>query len=70
MTKEIKDEDKKETEVKETPAPKNLSKQVTSSKTIDFPSFQWGIHEGEIRELPEDEEAQKVILSNAYITKI
>jgi hypothetical protein len=43
---------------------------VTSGKTIDFPALDWGIHAGETRELPEDEAAQKTILSTTFITLV
>jgi len=42
---------------------------VTSSKTIDFPSLGWGINAGEVADLPDDKEAQELILQNAHITK-
>ena len=41
---------------------------VTSIKTIDFPSLNWGIHAGEKMVLPVEEEAQKIILQNKYIS--
>lgn len=43
---------------------------VTSTQTIDFPSFGWGIHAGEERELPENADARKEILSNPHISVI
>lgn len=43
-------------------------KMVTSTKTIDFPSLNWGITAGEERELPSDPEAQERILSNHFIS--
>ena len=46
------------------------SKTVTSSKTLDFPSLGWGIHAGEIRDLPADKDAADLILKNHYITVI
>lgn len=46
------------------------SKMVTSTKTVDFPSLGWGIHAGEIRELPVDGVAQKIILEKEFITLI
>lgn len=42
---------------------------VTSDVTIDFTGG-WGIHAGEIRELPEDQEQRENILSNDHITII
>ena len=53
-----------------TPAAKTPAKPVivTSTKTIDFPSLNWGIHEGEERELPVDVQAQQTILASEYIT--
>lgn len=43
---------------------------VTSDTSIDFPSLGWGITAGEIRELPEDEEARKTILANTHIKNL
>ncbi len=43
---------------------------VTSNADIDFPELQWGIHAGETRELPVDEAAQEIILSNDHIKKV
>ena len=43
---------------------------VTSTKSVDFPSLDWGITAGDTRELPEDKEAQKVILAHRAISKI
>lgn len=43
---------------------------VTSSKTIDFLSLDWAIRAGEIRELPADEGACAIILSNHFISKV
>ncbi len=42
---------------------------VTSTKSVDFPSFGWGITAGDTRELPEDKDAQKVILTHPSISK-
>lgn len=42
---------------------------VTSTETISFPQFNWGIHAGETRELPEDKEAQAAILAHPSITE-
>lgn len=47
-------------------APK--AKLVTSSKTIDFPSLDWGITAGQTRELPADLSAQDIILSSPFIS--
>lgn len=41
---------------------------VISTKTIDFPSLDWGIHAGETRELPVEQAAQEIILRNKNIT--
>lgn len=62
----IKEEPKAEAP-KEAPAKSLL---VTSSKTVDFPSFDWGINAGETRELPTDKNAQVEILSKSYITPL
>lgn len=42
---------------------------VTSTKSVSFPKFDWGITAGEIRDLPEDKDAQDVILAHPAITK-
>jgi hypothetical protein len=41
-----------------------------SSKSISFPKYQWGINAGEVRELPDDKEAQKRILSEPEISEV
>lgn len=64
MAGEIKKEEKKVIGTSVSPA------KVTSTKTIDFPALNWGIHTGEERELPVDEQAQKEILSKEFITII
>jgi hypothetical protein len=43
---------------------------VTSSKSISFPKLKWGITAGEVKELPDDKEAQKRILMEPEITKV
>lgn len=43
---------------------------ATSTKTLHFPQFEWGIHAGETRDLPEDKDAEKAILDNPAITKV
>ncbi len=43
---------------------------VTSKKTIDFPSLNWGITKGDKRELPKDKEAQKIILAHPVISEV
>ena len=43
---------------------------VTSTRSIDFPKFDWGITAGETRDLPEDKNAQKVILAHHSISKV
>jgi len=40
---------------------------VTSTKSISFPPFDWGISAGEIKELPDNEEAVARILSEPEI---
>jgi hypothetical protein len=42
---------------------------VTSTKSVSFPSLDWGITAGDTRELPEDKDAQKVILAHPAISK-
>jgi hypothetical protein len=44
--------------------------QVTSSKSISFPKIPWAISAGQIRDLPEDKEAQKRILAEPEITPV
>ena len=63
-----KKEEEKDTPQSDVPTKKTIK--VTSSKTIDFPSLGWGIHKGEISELPVEVESQKIILSNTFINKI
>lgn len=43
---------------------------VTSTKTVDFPQFRWGIDAGAERELPEDKEAQEAILAHPAISSV
>lgn len=43
---------------------------VTSSKSIRFPKLNWGISSGEVRELPEDKEAQARIMQEPEITMV
>jgi len=43
---------------------------VTSTKSVSFPSLNWGITAGDVRELPEDKDAQKVILDHPAISRI
>jgi hypothetical protein len=43
---------------------------VTSTRSIDFPKFDWGITASEIRDLPEDKDAQKAILAHRSISKV
>jgi hypothetical protein len=40
---------------------------ITSTKSISFPKFDWGITAGDVRELPADKEAQKIILAHPAI---
>lgn len=61
-------EEIKEEKVQEIPKAKETNT-VTSSVTIDFPQFNWGIHAGETKELPEDEEARTSIIGHHFITK-
>lgn len=44
--------------------------QVTSTKSITFPKLGWAITAGDIKELPEDEGAQKMILKDPAIKKV
>lgn len=43
---------------------------VTSKKELYFPKFNFGIKKGEVRDLPEDKEAQKVILAHNSISEL
>jgi hypothetical protein len=43
---------------------------VTSKKSISFPKHNWGITAGEVRELPEDKDAQKRILAEPDIEEV
>ena len=43
---------------------------VTSKKSISCPKLNWGITAGEIRELPEDKDAQKRILAEPEIEEV
>jgi len=43
---------------------------VTSTKSISFPSLNWGITAGGERELPEDKEAQARILQEPEISEV
>lgn len=40
---------------------------VTSTKTISFPKYDWGINRGQERDLPDNKEAQEAILESPYI---
>jgi len=42
---------------------------VTSNKSLRFPQFQWGIHAGEAKELPDSEEAREAILAHPAISE-
>lgn len=43
---------------------------VTSSKDISFPKLNWGIRAGEVKDLPDDKEAQKRILAEPEISVV
>lgn len=43
---------------------------VTSTKSIHFSGFNWGINAGQEKELPESKEAQEVILRHPRIIKV
>lgn len=43
---------------------------VISTKDVHFPKWDWGINEGEVRELPADKEAQKAILAHPAISEL
>ena len=44
--------------------------QVTSTKSVSFPSLDWGITAGEARDLPADKDAQKAILAHPSIKPV
>lgn len=46
---------------------KQAVNKVISNKSISFPTIKWGITAGVPTELPEDEEARKLILENHEI---
>lgn len=41
---------------------------VKSIDTVSFPSLNWGITAGEVRELPTDKDAQAIILAHPSIS--
>lgn len=43
---------------------------VTSTKNVSFPKLDWGINKGDVRELPPDKEAQKIILAHPAISEV
>jgi len=43
---------------------------VKSIKSISFPALDWGISEGETKELPKEKEAQERILQETEITLV
>ena len=43
---------------------------VTAINSVDFPELHFGINAGEVRELPEDKDAQAVILAHPDIKKV
>jgi len=45
-------------------------KKVTSHKEIEFPGLNWGIKPGEMKELPEDKQAQEIILDHPAVAQI
>lgn len=47
-----------------------MTKKVTSTIDIDFTTIGWAIGEGQIKELPDNEDAQKEILANEYIKEV
>jgi hypothetical protein len=44
--------------------------QVTATFSVDFPELNWGINAGEVRELPEDKDAQALILAHPDIKEV
>lgn len=43
---------------------------VTSTKSVSFPQFAWGINKGDVRELPTDDKAIEVILAHKAISEV
>jgi hypothetical protein len=41
--------------------------QVTATKSVSFPTLNWGINAGDTRELPADKDAQALILAHSAI---
>lgn len=66
MIENTNEKEKKDAPEKE--RPQKSATIVTSTRTVDFPAHGWGINAGESRELPDDEHAQKEILSKHYIS--
>lgn len=46
---------------------KYKSMKVISNRSVSFPSLGWGINAGEVKELPQDKEAQEAILARPFI---
>ncbi|MDR6305900.1 hypothetical protein GGQ85_003626 [Nitrobacter vulgaris] len=44
--------------------------QVTATKSVSFPTLNWGINAGDTRELPAGKDAQLLILSHSAIKEI
>lgn len=44
--------------------------QVTASISVDFPKLGWGINAGDVRDLPDDADAQKQILAHSAILEV
>lgn len=43
---------------------------VTSTKSISFPGLNWGITAGDVRELPDDQEASARIMQEPEISEV
>jgi hypothetical protein len=43
---------------------------VTSRRSVHFPKLNWGITAGDVRELPEDKDMQRIILAHPAISEI
>lgn len=44
--------------------------QVTATKSVSFPTLNWGINAGDTRDLPSDKGAQELILSHSAIKEV
>jgi hypothetical protein len=43
---------------------------ITSTTDLEFPGLRFAIHQGEIKDLPDDPDAAAFILASAYIQEV